>query len=105
MPLVVQSVQQIPGENMLKTKLISALVLATAGAAAQAQVPEAISFDGYCDGITGISNVARGLFTATHDYAVCNENGGGYTNTPMTGPSGRRMLGGSGNGIAGTDAS
>jgi hypothetical protein len=90
---------------MLKTKLISALVLATAGAAAQAQVPEAISFDGYCDGITGITTVSKGLFTGTHDYTVCNEGGGDYTNTQMAGPSGRRMLGGTGNGISGTDAS
>jgi hypothetical protein len=90
---------------MLNTKLIAALVLATVGGAAQAQMPSSIAFDGYCDGITGITSLGSGVFTGTHDYTVCNQNGGNYTNTPMVGPSGRRMVKSSGNGIAGTDSS
>jgi hypothetical protein len=93
-----------PGENMLKTKLMSALVLAAVGAAAQAAIPDAISFDGYCDGITGISG-SSGVFSATHDYTVCNENGGSYTNTPMSGAQGRKLMGGSGAGVATVDSS
>jgi hypothetical protein len=90
---------------MLKTKSISALVLATAAAATQAQVPEAITFDGFCDGITGITTASKGLFTGTHAYQLCRDAGLVYTDTPMAGPSGRRMLGGTGNGIAGADSS
>jgi hypothetical protein len=93
---------------MLKTKLISALVLAAVGVAAQAAqpagLPSSLSFDGYCDGITSIGTIGKGMFMGTHDYTVCNENGGGYSNTPMVGPSGHRMLGGA-DGVAATDAS
>jgi hypothetical protein len=94
-----------PGENMLKTKLMSAIVLAAVGAAAQAAVPSSISFDGYCDGITGISAMGGGVFAGTHDFTICNENGGGYTNTSMSGSQGRRLLGSSGGGIATVDSS
>jgi hypothetical protein len=94
---------------MQKTKLMCALALAAVGVAAQAAqalaLPDSIGFDGYCDGITGIQMVVKGVFTGTHDYSVCNENGGGYSNTAMMGPAGRRMVGGGGNGVAATDAS
>jgi hypothetical protein len=90
---------------MLKTKLMSALVLAAVGATAQAAIPDSLTFDGYCDGITGISSMSGGMIGGTHDYTICNENGGGYTNTPMVGPTGRKMMGSSGAGAAATDSS
>jgi len=86
---------------MLKTKLMSALVLAAVGATAQAAgIPDALTFDGYCDGITGITDNGNGTFSGTHAYALC----GGYTDTGMVGPLGRNMLG-SGSGVAATDSS
>jgi len=86
---------------MLKTKLMSALVLTVAGAAAQAAIPDALTFDGYCDGITGITSQGGGIYAGTHDYTVC----GGYTNTSMSGPFGRRLMGSSVGGVAATDSS
>jgi hypothetical protein len=89
----------------MNTKLIAALVLATVGGTTQAAVPSSISFDGYCDGVTGISDMGGGAFSGTHDYTVCDQNGYDYSNTPMVGPVAKRMLGSSVAGIAGTDSS
>ena len=86
---------------MLKTKLMSALVLSLVGAAAQAALPDSLTFDGYCDGITGIANQSVGIVGGTHAYDLC----GGYSNTPMSGPSGRKLAGASGGGVAATDSS
>ncbi len=83
---------------MLKSSLIGAVALCLAAGFAQAQpaavsYPSSVSLDGFCDGITGISNLGDGVFVGTHDYTVCNENGGNYSNTAMSGPTGNKALG------------
>lgn len=86
---------------MLKTKLMSALVLTVVGATAQAAIPDSLTFDGYCDGITGITDNGDGTFTGTHAYGLC----GGYTDTAMAGPVGNKLGGASGFGVAAGDSS
>lgn len=87
---------------MLKTKLLSALALCAAAGAAQAAFPpSSLSFDGYCDGITGLTS-SSGVAAGMHDYANCT----GYTNTPMAGTSGKRLTNSAAaKGVALTDAS
>lgn len=92
---------------MFKTKILSALALAAVAGMAQAaapgaaSIPSAITFDGYCDGVTGIKEHANsGLTVATHAY----ENCGGYTDTPMVGPMAMK-LDGNKVGVAATDGS
>ena len=52
---------------MMKTKFVSALVLLGVASAAQAAIPPTIQFDGYCDGMTGLTTVepsgAAGIWT------------------------------------------
>jgi len=86
---------------MLKTKLMSVFVLAAVGGTAQAAIPDALTFDGYCDGITGIADNGNGTFSGTHAYALC----GGYTDTAMAGPIGNKLGGASGFGVAAGDSS
>jgi hypothetical protein len=75
---------------MLNTKLISALVLtAAAGATQAAGLPSAVWFDGYCDGITGITNTGSGTYAGQYDEAT---NCGG-TNVAAGGPLGKKMFG------------
>jgi hypothetical protein len=91
---------------MLKTSIVSALALAAMTGIAQASpdafaLPMAISFDGYCDGVTGIQEFPNsGMTTATHAYENCS----GYTDTPMVGPMAMKMNG-SKIGVAATDGS
>lgn len=85
----------------MKIKLISALALmAVAGAANAAFPPANLTFDGYCDGITGLSSDGYGA-VGTHAFDAC----GGYTNTPMAGPAGKNMAGTVGKSLALTDSS
>lgn len=94
---------------MSNSKLIFASVVCALACATQAQAaaptfPSSVSLDGFCDGITSITDLGDGVFTGIHDYTVCNENGGSYTNTAMSGPTGRKMLGAA-TGIAAIDDS
>jgi len=72
---------------MSKTSMISAALLSLAAGAAQA-IPANISFDGYCDGMTGLT-AAGGFVTGQHDFANCI----GYTPDPVMGPTGKRLAG------------
>jgi hypothetical protein len=90
---------------MFKIKMISALTLAAVAGMAQAApdsgvMPVAITFDGYCDGVTNITMFKSGYLTATHAF----ENCGGYTDTGMIGPLAMKMNGNK-IGIAATDGS
>lgn len=91
---------------MFKTKILSALALAAVAGMAQAApdsstMPTAITFDGYCDGVTGIKEYPNsGMTVATHAY----ENCGGYSDTPMVGPLAMK-LNGNKVGVAATDGS
>lgn len=45
---------------MLKTKMVSLLALLGAVGAANASIPSDIVFDGYCDGISGLTEIGTG---------------------------------------------
>jgi hypothetical protein len=87
----------LPGDSlMLKSKLITALALiAVAGVAQAKSLPSSLTFDGFCDGITGLTSDGMSA-TGTHAFDAC----GGYTNEAMAGPAGKAMAGSSGKGAA-----
>ena len=78
---------------MTKTGLISALTLAALASAvhtsaAAGSMPTAITFDGYCDGVTNLVVTKNaGVATATHAYTNCE----GLTDTSMVGMEGRKL--------------
>jgi hypothetical protein len=86
--------------------VVSALALAAVASMAHAgpvavSFPSAITFDGYCDGITGIKEFPKsGMTVGTHAF----ENCGGYTDTAMIGPYALK-LDGNKTGVAATDDS
>jgi hypothetical protein len=90
---------------MSKTAIFPVLALAALAlvpAAANAgSMPTAITFDGYCDGVTNVMVMGNSkIATATHAY----ENCGGYSDTPMVGPESQKLKGGK-IGFAATDGS
>lgn len=90
---------------MQANKTFLAIAIAFSGAAAQAvELPDSISFDGFCDGFTGAASIGNGVYSATHDFTVCNENGGSYTNEAAVGPKGGHLISGK-VGIAYTESS
>lgn len=86
--------------------VVSALAMVAAAGVVHAQpmitaVPTAVSFDGFCDGVTGIKEFKKsGVTIGTHAF----ENCGGYTDTPMIGPMAMK-LDGNKIGVAATDSS
>ena len=56
---------------MLKSKIVSLLALLGAVGAAQAGVPANIQFDGYCDGMTGLTKVDPSGATGTWSNLDC----------------------------------
>ena len=91
---------------MFKTRTFFAVMLAAVAGMAQAApvastIPTSLTFDGYCDGVTGVKEFAKsGMTTAMHAY----ENCGGYTDTAMVGPMAMK-LNGNKVGVAATDGS
>ncbi|WP_374566077.1 hypothetical protein [Ideonella sp.] len=68
---------------MLKSKIVSLLALLGAVGAAHAGVPSNIQFDGYCDGMTGLTKVGTGA-TGTWTNLDC-----AGTNAAVGGPQGK----------------
>jgi hypothetical protein len=69
---------------MLKSKIVSLLALLGAVGAAQAAVPSDIQFDGYCDGMTGLTKVDPSGATGTWSNLDC-----AGTNALVGGPQGK----------------
>lgn len=84
---------------MQKAKILSAVALALAAGGAMAQdvaaaLPASIWFDGYCDGITGITKPTATTYTGTYDaYTNC-----GLLAVVAGGPSGFLLQGTKGGG-------
>jgi hypothetical protein len=91
---------------MSKTGVVSALALAAmagmfSSAAVAGPMPTALTFDGYCDGVTNIVLWPNsGIAVATHAYENCQ----GYSDTSMIGPKGVKVNGNN-IGFAATDGS
>lgn len=86
---------------MLNRKLIPVLALMCAAGMAQAKgLPSSLSFDGYCDGVTGLTSDGATV-VATHAYAACS----GYSDSAMSGPAGKSLGGASGKGASLGDGS
>lgn len=66
---------------------ISALALSAVAASAQA-LPASLTFDGFCDGLSGISSTGN-IVTATWDLSAC-----GLTSTAAVGKSGGKSVSG-----------
>lgn len=68
---------------MLKSKIVSTLALLGAVGAAQAAIPPNVQFDGFCDGMTGLTAVGTGA-TGTWSNLDC-----AGTNALVGGPKGK----------------
>ncbi len=78
---------------MKVTKLISILALTGLASAAHA-LPPSLTFDGFCDGLSGITEVGGGVVAATWNLDACG--------LPSTGAAGVRSRTASGKGVVGT---
>lgn len=83
---------------MLNSKLLATAALMTVTGLAQAAgVPAGLTFDGYCDGMTGLTN-SSGVVMGTHSFSAC-----GLTDEATLGPAGKALAGASGKGYALTE--
>lgn len=67
---------------MLKTKLVTLFAMLAAGAA-QAAIPANLQFDGYCDGMTGLTKSGTGVYGTWANLDCAGMN------APVGGPQGK----------------
>jgi hypothetical protein len=60
---------------MLKSKIVSLLALLGAVGAAQAGIPANLTFDGYCDGMTGLTKNGNGVAGTWSNLDCAGTNG------------------------------
>ena len=60
---------------MLKSKIVSLLALLGAVGAAQAGIPANLTFDGYCDGMTGLTKNGNGVYGTWSNLDCAGTNG------------------------------